>query len=138
MAKQVLTNVIVTVGGTDISTYVAAVTLQTNAEDKDTTAMGSNGKTRIQGLVDSSVALSLFQDYPTIEKLFWDYYTAGTVVSVVIKPNGTAAASSTNPWYTFNALPVSWTAVGGAVGDVATADITWPISGTISKTGTAA
>ena len=138
MGKQVLTNVNVTVGGTDISAYVAAVTLQTTAEDKDTTSMGSTGKTRLQGLVDSSVALSLFQDYPTIEKLFWDAFTAGTAVTVVVKPNGSAAASSANPSYTFSALPVSWTAVGGAIGDVATADITWPISGTITKAGTAA
>lgn len=138
MAKQILRDVNVTVGASDISAYVSAVTLNTTAEDKDTTAMGAVGRTRLQGLTDSSVQLSLFQDYPAIEKLFWDAFTAGTTVTVVIKPNGTAAAGSATPSYTFSALPVSWTPVGGAVGDVATADITWPISGTITKAGTAA
>jgi hypothetical protein len=56
-----------------------------------------------------------------------------TAVTVVIKPNGTAAASSANPSYTFSALVTEWTPVNGAVGELATADITLPISGAITK-----
>ena len=140
MAKQVLTNVAVTFGtaATDISSYVTSITLSTTAAEVMTSAMGSSAMTRIQGMIDSSVTIELQQDYPTIEKLFWDAFTAGTAVPMTVKPNGTAAASSTNPSYAFSALPTSWTPVNGAIGDLATVSITYPISGAITKTGTGA
>ena len=140
MAKQVLTNVNVTFGtaATDISGYVTSITLSTTAAEVVTSAMGSSAVTRIQGMIDSSVTLELQQDYPTIEKLFWDAFTAGTSVPMTVKPNGTAAAGSTNPQYAFSVLPTSWTPVAGAIGDLATVSITYPISGAITKTGTSA
>ena len=140
MAKQVLTNVAVTFGtaATDISSYVTSITLSTTANEVVTSAMGSSAMTRIQGMIDNSVTLELQQDYPTIEKLFWDAFTAGTAVPMTVKPNGTAAASSTNPSYAFSVLPTSWTPVAGAIGDLATVSITYPISGAITKTGTGA
>ena len=138
MAKQVLTNVAVTFGtaSTDISAYVTSITLSTTANEVVTSAMGSSAMTRIQGMIDNSVTIELQQDYPTIEKLFWDAFSAGTAVPMTVKPNGTAAASSTNPSYAFSALPTSWTPVNGAIGDLATVSITYPISGAITKTGT--
>jgi len=138
MAKQVLTNVAVTFGtaATDISTSVRSITLSTTAAEVVTSAMGSSAVTRIQGMIDNSVTVELMQDYPTIEKLFWDAFSAGTAVPMTVKPNGTATASSTNPSYAFNVLPTSWTPVAGAIGDLATVSITYPISGVITKTGT--
>ena len=138
MAKQVLTNVNVTFGtaNTDISGYVTSITLSTTAAEVVTSAMGSSAVTRIQGMIDNSITLELQQDYPTIEKLFWDAFSAGTAVPMTVKPNGTAAASSTSPQYAFSVLPTSWTPVNGAIGDLATASITYPISGAITKTGT--
>ena len=140
MAKQVLTNVNVTFGtaATDISGYISSITLSTTAAEVVTSAMGSSAVTRIQGMIDSSVTLELQQDYPTIEKLFWDAFSAGTAVPMTVKPNGTAAAGSTNPQYAFSVLPTSWTPVAGAIGDLATVSITYPISGAITKTGTGA
>ena len=140
MAKQVLTNVNVTFGtaATDISGYISSITLSTTAAEVVTSAMGSSAVTRIQGMIDSSVTLELQQDYPTIEKLFWDAFSAGTSVPMTVKPNGTAAAGSTNPQYAFSVLPTSWTPVAGAIGDLATVSITYPISGAITKTGTGA
>jgi hypothetical protein len=138
MAKQVLTNVAVTFGtaNTDISSYVTSITLSTTAAEVVTSAMGSSAMTRIQGMIDNSITLELQQDYPTIEKLFWDAFTAGTAVPMTVKPNGTAAASSTSPQYAFSVLPTSWTPVNGAIGDLATVSISYPISGAITKTGT--
>ena len=138
MAKQVLTNVAVTYGtaNTDISSYVTSITLSSSAAEVATTSMGSSAVTRIQGLIDSSVTLELQQDYPTIEKLFFDAFTAGTAVPMTVKPNGTAAASSTNPQYAFSVLPTAHEMVKGAIGDLATMSISFPISGAITKTGT--
>ena len=139
MAKQVLTNVAVTFGtaATDITSYVASVTLNLSKAEVATTSFGSSGAvTRISGLQDNSITIDLHQDYPTIEKLFYDAWAGGTAVPMTVKPNGTAAASSTNPSYAFSALPTSWTPVNGAIGDLATVSITYPISGAITKTGT--
>ena len=141
MAKQVLTNVAVTFGtaNTDITSYVASVTLNLSKAEVATTSFGSsNAVTRISGLADNSITLELHQDYPTIEKLFYDAWNAGTAVAMTVKPNGTAAASSSNPQYAFNVLPLNWTPVAGAVGDLATASVTYPIDGAVTKTGTGA
>ena len=140
MAKQVLTNVAVTFGtaNTDISGYVTSITLSTTAAEVMTSAMGSSAMTRIQGMIDSSVTIELQQDYPTIEKLFWDAFSAGTAVPMTVKPNGTAAAGSANPQYAFSVLPTAHEMVKGAIGDLATMSITFPISGAITKTGTGA
>jgi hypothetical protein len=141
MAKQVLTNVAVTFGtaNTDITSYVASVTLNLSKAEVATTSFGSSGATtRIAGLQDNSITLELHQDYPTIEKLFFDAWNAGTAVAMTVKPNGTAAASSTNPSFAFNVLPLTWTPVAGAVGDLATASVTYPIDGAVTKTGTGA
>ena len=140
MAKQVLTNVAVTYGtaNTDISSYVTSITLSSSAAEVATTSMGSSAVTRIQGLIDNSITMELQQDYPTIEKLFFDAFTAGTAVPMTVKPNGTAAASSTNPQYAFSVLPTAHEMIKGAIGDLATMSITFPISGVITKTGTGA
>ena len=140
MAKQVLTNVAVTYGtaNTDISSYVTSITLSSSAAEVATTSMGSSAVTRIQGLIDNSITMELQQDYPTIEKLFFDAFTAGTAVPMTVKPNGTAAASSTNPQYAFSVLPTAHEMVKGAIGDLATMSISFPISGAITKTGTGA
>jgi hypothetical protein len=140
MAKQVLTNVAVTYGtaATDISQYVTSITLSSSAAEVATTSMGSSSVTRIQGLIDNSITMELQQDYPTIEKLFFDAFTAGTAVPMTVKPNGTAAASSSNPQYAFSVLPTAHEMIKGAIGDLATMSISFPISGAITKTGTGA
>jgi hypothetical protein len=56
----------------------------------------------------------------------------------VIKPNGTAAAGSSQPVYTMQVLPVGYSPVNGAVGDLATFDVTFPVDGAVVKTGTGA
>ena len=133
MAKLVLTDANITFGGTDISAYVAAVTVNSTAAEVETTAFGQGAVTRVGGLKDNSVTLSIHNDYPTIENLF--YPLIGSTATIVVKPNGTAT-SSTNPSYTGTALVVEWASVNGAVGELNTVDVTLPISGTWTR-GTA-
>lgn len=131
MAKQVLTDVFVSIGGTNISSYVASVGLSTSVDAVETTAFGSTSRTRVGGLRDNQVTLSIMQDYSAVEAIV--YPLLGSTAQVIVKPNGTAAASSANPSYTFNVLVVEWSPVSGAVGELATADVTWPIDGAITK-----
>jgi hypothetical protein len=133
MAKIVLTNANVQLAGTDISSYVKQVTLTTSVNEVETTAFGNTAKTRVAGLLDNKIQLSLQQDYSAVEGLVYPL-VGGTAVTVIVRPNGTGAASTANPQYSASVLVTEWMPVNGAVGDLATADVTWPISGTITKT----
>ena len=130
MSKLVLTNSNVVLGGTDISSYVASITLSISVNEVETTSFGTGAVTRVGGLQDNSVTLDLHQDYSAIEGLA--YPLIGSTTSLVIKPNGTAVGTA-NPSYTMTPLVTEWTPVNGAVGELATASITWPISGTVTK-----
>ena len=132
MAKLVLTNATVSLNSSDISSSVAAITLSTSAAEVPTTNFGSGGAvTRVAGLIDNSVTLSMHNDYNAIDGLIFPLI-GSTAVTMVIK-SSTAAVSTANPSYTFSVLCTEWTPVNGAVGELNTADVTWPISGTITK-----
>ena len=133
MAKLVLKGVGVKINGTDISDNVAAVTLSTEAAEVATTSFGSGGAvTRVSGLVDNSVTFSIHNDYASIDALLFPL-VGSTAVPVEIRSASTAVAGTANPHYTFNALITNWTPVNGAVGELNTADVTFPISGAISR-----
>ena len=132
MAKLVLTNATVSLNASDISSSVAAITISTSAAEVPTTNFGSGGAvTRVAGLIDNSVTLSMHNDYNAIDGLIFPLI-GSTAVTMVIK-SSTAAVSTANPSYTFSVLCTEWTPVNGAVGELNTADVTWPISGTITK-----
>ena len=131
MAKLVLTNANINFNGTDISSNVASVTLSKTAAEASTAAFGSTAQTRVSGLIDNSVTFSIPNDYNAIDGLFFPL-VGSTAVTCVVKPNGTAAGT-TNPSYTFSVLVTEWTPVNGAVGELNTADVTFPISGAITK-----
>ncbi len=130
MAKLVMTNSNVVLGGTDVSSYVASVTLSISVNEVETTSFGTGAVTRVGGLQDNSVTLDMHQDFSAIEGLVFPLI--GGTTSLVIKPNGTAVGTA-NPSYTMTPLVTEWTPVNGAVGELATASVTWPISGTVTK-----
>jgi len=130
MAKLVLTNAFISIGGTDVSTAVASVQIETAADEIETTSFGSTGKTRVGGLLDTTLSLSMHNEYSSIEGLI--YPLIGSTTTVIVKPNGTAVGTA-NPSYTMLALVTGWNPINGAVGELNTADVSWPISGTITK-----
>jgi len=132
MAVLVLTNAFITINSVNLSDHVASVTLTTNDDVVETTAFGSTARTRIAGLGDNSVAIEFHQDYAASNVEATVYPLLGTTTSVVVKPNG-ATTAATNPSYTFTALVSEWTPLNGAVGELATASVTWPISGEVTK-----
>jgi hypothetical protein len=128
MARIVLTNVAVTFGTTDISSYVTSVTLGSTYDVVETTAFGNTARTRVAGLADNSVALEFNQDYAAGALEAVIYPTLGTAVSITVRP-----VAGSSPAYSFSALVSEWTPLNGSVGELATASVTWPISGTITK-----
>ncbi len=136
MAKIVLVNPVITVNAVDLSDHIASVTITRSINEVTTTAFTSGtsaGVTRVGGLEDSSIALSFHQDFATgsnVEAIV--YPLIGSTTAVTIKPVN-STTTSTNPIYSATVLVTEWTPVNGAVGDLATVDVTWPVSGLITK-----
>jgi len=132
MAALVLTNAYVTINSVNLSDHITSITLNTTEDVIDTTAFGNTARTRVAGLFDNSVVIEFQQDYATSNVEATIYPLVGSTTTVVVKPNG-SSTGATNPSYTFTALVSEWQPLSGAVGELATASVTWPISGTIAK-----
>ena len=133
MARIVLTNAYVTINSVDVSDHVASVTLNSSIDVVETTAIGTSGaRSRVGGLADNSITLEFHQDYASSSIEATIYPLLGSTTTVVVKPNG-GTTSATNPSYTGTALVSEWTPLNGAVGELATASVTWPVSGAITK-----
>ena len=133
MAKAVATGVVLRVNGVDLSAYVASVSLSESVSEVITTSFGSGGKVeRVGGLQDNSVTISFHQDFvgPTVENTIFPLI--GGTVACQLFPVGTALSTAV-PRYSFTALVTDWTPVNGAVGELFTADVTWPITGAVAK-----
>jgi hypothetical protein len=132
MAKLVLTNASVSIAGTDLSSSITNITLETKYDIIETTTFGNTAKTRVAGLADNQITLDFTQDYgsSSVESII--YPLLGTTTTVIIQPVA-GSATTTNPKYTVTALVSDWTPIKGGVGQLATASVTWPISGTITK-----
>jgi len=134
MARIVLTNALVTVNAVDLSDLVASITLNSSVDSVETTGFSSTGtRTRVGGLTDNSISLEFHQDYASGEVEAIIYPLIGTVTAVTVKPVNSATSAS-NPLYSMNCLVAEWTPLNGAVGELATASVTWPVSGAITKT----
>jgi len=133
MARIVLNNAFISVGGVDLSDLVASVTLNSTFDVVETTAFSSTAaKTRVAGLADNSVTLEFHQDFATGEVEQTIYPLLGQASTVIVKPNG-ASTSAFNPSYTCSAIISEWTPINGSVGELATASVTWPVTGAITK-----
>jgi predicted secreted protein len=141
MARLVLTDANVLFATNDISTYITSVSLSTSYDVIDTTGISTTGaaRTRVAGLADNSITIEFNQDFAdnALEELINGTTTTngsvGLVVAMQVKPTS-GATSASNPKYNFNALISEWQPLSGAVGELATASVTWPISGPIAKT----
>jgi hypothetical protein len=136
MAKFYAQDYKITVGTANLSDSIASVTLDITSDEVETTAFGSTYRTRIGGLKDASVSFDFHQDFGAgaVDAILFPLM--GSTVAVKIAPtSGTVTA--TNPEYRFTALVTQYQPFAGAVGDLATLSVTWPVSGEVVR-GTAA
>jgi hypothetical protein len=132
MARIVLTDAKVTVNGVNLSDHISSVSLSMSTDVIETTAFGSTAaKTRVASLQDNSVTLEFHQDFATSNVEATIYPLLGSNTTIVVSPTSTVSASS--PSYSFSATVSEWTPLNGGVGELATASVTWPISGAITK-----
>ena len=132
MARIVLTDAKVTINSVNLSDHIASVSLSTTNDVVETSAFNSTAaKTRVAGLQDNSVTLEFHQDFATSNVEATIYPLLGNTTTIVVSP--TSTVSATSPSYTFTALVSEWTPLNGGVGELATASVTWPVSGAITK-----
>ncbi len=136
MARIVLTDAFVTVNGVNLSDHIASITISESIDVVETSAFSSTAaKTRIGGLEDNSVTLEFHQDFAAANveaTINGTTSLIGTVTQIVVRPTS-ASVGAANPQYTFSALCSEWTPLNGAIGELSTASVTWPISGAITK-----
>jgi hypothetical protein len=132
MARIVLTNAVVKINSVDLSDHVASVELSQEVEEVETTAFGDSARTRTGGLANNSLSLDFHQDFASASVDDTLNALVGGTASFEILPAGTAV-SATNPKYSGTVLLTEWTPVSGAIGELATASITWPVSGAVTR-----
>jgi len=126
------TDLEVTIDTVDFSASLAAVTLDISKEQLETTAFGDAARTYIAGLQDASVTFSFHQDFAASAVDATLHAALGTEVAIVVKPTS-EAVSAGNPSYSFNALVTQIVPFSSNVGDLATQDVSFPISGAITR-----
>ena len=139
MAKYVLQNPVVEftpTGGTaygTISANVAQVTIALEADDIETTNFaGSGWRERIGGLKGGTFSMDVHQDMAagSIDSQFWS--SLGGTALVRVRPDGTAVSASA-PRFDFAVVVTQINPVDGAVGDLSTQSISWPITGAVTR-----
>tara|TARA_R110000751_G_scaffold65623_1_gene134301 strand:- start:423 stop:830 length:408 start_codon:yes stop_codon:yes gene_type:complete len=130
MAAFMLYNASVTINSVDLSDHVTSITFSENAAELETTAMGDSNITRIGGLLDGNIDLEFNQDMQASETQATIRPLLGTVTTVVVKSDD-SAVSAANPSWTFSALVTEWPSVNGTVGELATASVSWPLTGAV-------
>lgn len=131
MARTVLTNAYVKIATVDFSDLIASIEFSDEAEDIETTAFGQTGRTRVGGLRDQSVSLDFHVDFDPSEVDATIGALVGSTAAIEFAPAGTAA-STANPVWSGTVLITEW-GWGGAVGELATKSVTWPVSGVLTR-----
>jgi hypothetical protein len=132
LAKFVATDYKVTINGTNLSTSLASVELPVEIDEQETTAFGSEWRTRIAGLKSGSITLEFHQDFASgaLDSILWPLL--GTNATVVVVPTSGTVTSS-NPSYTGTFLVNQYTPYASTVGDLATVSVSWPLSGALTR-----
>lgn len=132
MAKFVATDYKVTINGQNLSTSLASVELPIEIDEQETTAFGSEWRTRIAGLKSGSITLEFHQDFAAgaLDSILWPLL--GTNATVVVSPTSGTVTSS-NPSYSGQFLVSQYTPYASTVGDLATVSVTWPLSGALTR-----
>jgi len=136
MAIFILKDAVVSIAGTDLSSYVQSVTLDYAVDPIGVDAMGNAGHAFTAGLQNNSVAVTFNQDFAVspnkVAATLDGQIGLGTTTIVVKATSG--ATSTTNPAYTIsNAFLAATQPVNGSVGDLAQMSVTFQ-GGTIAKT----
>lgn len=133
MPKKVLLDAQLSIANNDLTDYCYKIELNDEFEDKKTTTFGSGGaEERLGGLESSEIAIGFKQDYADngLDEIMWALRRQ--VVTFECRADEDAVSAS-NPEYSGSILITKWVPLSGSVGDVAEADVTFPLSGPLAR-----
>ncbi len=133
MAKAVLTAEYVAINATDISAYLKKGELSLESDAQDSTTFSSAGwKEFLGGLKSGELSLSYLNDVAAaaLDSIMFPLF--GTVVTFEVRASS-AVVGASNPKYTGSVLVQGWKPIGGGVGDINAADVSYPTSGAVTR-----
>lgn len=133
MPKMVLKAAFVSVNGNEHSDDCSKIELSAEVEEKDITTFGSDGwKEVLGGIASGQLALGFKTDFAAsqLDATLWPLF--GTVVPFEVRAKNDAV-NADNPKYTGAVLVKELKPLAGSVGDVAEFDVTWTLSGQLSR-----
>lgn len=133
MPKKVLLDAQLTIASNDVTQWCAKVELNDEIEDKDTTTFGSGkAKEVLGGLESGEIGITFKNDFAAaaLDSILWALRRQ--VVTWACRADAGAVTTS-NPQYGGSLLVNKWTPISGSVGDVAEVDVSFPLSGPMSR-----
>ena len=127
----------VKINSVDLSDHVKSITLNRTFDELEVTAMGDSSHRFTKGLDASTLTLSFLSDTAAASVNATLQAAWGTTVTFSLLQTKGTAVSATNPLYSGSILVNKTTDLNGAVGDIATQDITFTVNSvvTVASTG---
>ena len=127
----------VKINNVDLSDHVKSITLNRTFDELEVTAMGDTAHKFTKGLEAATLTLSFLSDTAAASVNATLQAAWGTTVTAALLQTKGSAVSATNPLYTMSILVNKTTDLNGAVGDIATQDITFTVNSavTVASTG---
>jgi hypothetical protein len=135
MAAFALTNMYVEINSSaSMNAFVKSATLTLDVADLDSTTMGDGWKESTAGVKSGSLSIEFVDDaaVSSVDNLLWNVF--GTVTAFKIRPTDSIVGTS-NPSY-FGNIFIGQHTLGGAHGELAGKSLTFPTSGTITRSTT--
>jgi len=128
----------VKINNVDLSDHVTSVTLNQTADELEVTAMGDVAHKFVKGLESATLTVSFLNDQGAASVLDTLSDAFGTTVAWKLLQDKDEAVAATNKLFTGDILVNNLTPINGAVGDMATQDITFTVNSvvTVADTGT--
>ena len=122
----------------DLSDHVTSVTLNQAFDELEVTAMGDTAHKFVKGLESATLTVSFLNDQAAGEVLDTLSDAFGTTTGWKLIQDSGSAVSATNKLWTGDILVNNLTPINGAVGDMATMDITFTVNSavTVADSGT--
>ena len=132
MAKEVLLDASISVGGVDLSSFVKSVTLTPSFDAKECTAFGDTAVSRLAGLKDWELSIDWYGDYAASSVYATIAPLIGTSAECIIAKDATASTSATNPTWTGDFIITEFPFIDAEIGELHEFSTTWPGDGDIT------
>lgn len=133
MATEHFFNAHVSINSVDLSDHVRSVTLNYEAESLDETAMGNTNRIHKAGLTNWTLTVNFFQDYAANEIDASLFSLVGAAAFPIAVRKDTGAIAADNPEYQGNAILTSYQPMGGTIGEMEMAPVTFQAASALTR-----